>query len=105
MKVICTCTILVIILLSFCSCSKTRTTYTSSSTLKAEVGYIGLTGQVKGIDVYINDVKQTIDPKNSNPKIQIPNGTYNLRILRNSEVIVKQKVIVSTSNTTEVYVP
>jgi hypothetical protein len=78
----------------------------NSATAKADMGYIRITGHVEKIRVNINDVEQYLDfVRNDTALIEIPAGNYKIEIFRNNESILKQKLIVSNSVTTEVVVP
>ncbi len=92
-----------IVILLLCSCSVTK--INNSSTVKADLGYIHITGNVEGISVYINNVEQVLVYKHNSALIQVPAGNYELKITRANSTLVDQKIIVSISNTTEVIVP
>lgn len=94
-------TCLFVLLISACSVTKMN----SSATVKADIGYIRITGHTDSISVFINDVKQDLVLKNKLALIQIQPGTYKVEVFRDGVSILKQKIIVSMTNTTEVVVP
>jgi hypothetical protein len=94
--------LLAVAVLLFSSCSMNDTT-----SINPNSGFVHIQGNTSGVDVYVNGVAQTVkfDKTTHTALLPLSPGNYQIMIQRNGIGVVDEKVVVTSSTTTEVIVP
>ncbi len=78
--------------------------YNTEVLIKDHKGYLKFTGNTNNISISVDD-KQSFIPQREVELYELEPGTHNIKVYRNTDILVNRTIIVDAEVTTEIEVP